>query len=157
VLRPANGILALPIPTTNAFPDGDTHLIPPMAGLGPEWNYLYWANANLPADALVVEIGLADDADKIHLLERMRLVDPAQAAAAAHSERDLNIVNPQQLDSWWQSLGDGTVWEKALRTEYFRRFHPPVYVLVHRGTLPQLGDPVYHDAYATIYLLSTGQ
>jgi hypothetical protein len=157
VLHPAHGILALPIPTTNAFPDGDTHLIPPMARLGPEWNYLYWANANLPADALVVEIGLADDADKIHLLERMRFVDPAQAAAAAHSERDLNIVNPQRLDSWWQSLGDGTAWEKALRTEYVRRFHPPVYVLVHRGTLPQLGDPVYHDAFATIYLLPTGQ
>ena len=147
IIRPAHGILALPIPTTNAFPDGDTHLIPPMTGLGPQWDYLYWANANLPDDALVVEIGLADDANKIHLLERMRFVDPAQAAAAAHSERDLNIVNPQQLDSWWQSLGEGTVWEKALRTEYVRRYHPPIFVLVHRGTLPQLGDPVYHDAY----------
>jgi hypothetical protein len=104
-----------------------------------------------------VEIGLADDANKIHLLERMRFVDPAVAATAQHSERDLNIVNPQRLESWWQSLGEGTVWEKALRTEYVGRFHPPVYVLVHRGTLPGLGQPVYHDEYATIYLLSTGQ
>jgi hypothetical protein len=157
VLRPANGILALPIPAANAFPDGDTHLISPMAGLGPDWNYLYWANAHLPADALVVEIGLADDANKIHLLERMRLVDPAAAAAAAHAERDLNIVNPQRLDSWWQALGPGTVWEKALRTGYVRRYHVPVYVLVHRGDLPQLGEPVYQDAYATIYLLAAGQ
>jgi hypothetical protein len=156
VLRPANGILALPIPTTNAFPDGDTHLVSPMAGLGSGWNYLYWANKNLPADALVVEIGLADDANKIHLLERMRFVDPAEAATAQHSERDLNIVNPQRLTAWWQSLGEGTVWEKALRTEYVRRFHPPVFVLVHHGALPQLGQPVYRDAYATIYLLSTG-
>jgi hypothetical protein len=157
VLQPSHGILALPIPTTNAFPDGDTHLVPPMPGLGSVWNYLYWANKNLPADALVVEIGLADDANKIHLLERMRFVDPAVAATAQHSERDLNIVNPQRLESWWQSLGEGTVWEKALRTEYVGRFHPPVYVLVHRGTLPGLGQPVYHDEYATIYLLSTGQ
>jgi hypothetical protein len=128
-----------------------------MTGLGPEWNYLYWANAHLPADALVVEIGLAEDANKIHLLERMRFVDPAVAATAQHSERDLNIVNPQALDSWWQSLGSGTLWEKALRTEYVRRYHPPMYILVHRGTLPQLGEPVYHDEYATLYLLSTGQ
>jgi hypothetical protein len=157
VLRPPNGILALPIPTANAFPDGYTDLISPMTGLGSGWNYLYWANAHLPADALVVEIGLAEDADKIHLLERMRFVDPAVAATAQHSERDLNIVNPQALDSWWQSLGSGTVWEKALRTEYVRRYHPPVYVLVHHGTLAQLGDPVYHDDYATIYLLPAGQ
>jgi hypothetical protein len=156
-LRPSQGILALPIPTSNAFPDGDTHLISPMADLGRGWNYLSWANAQLPANALVVEIGLADDANKIHLLERMRFMDPAEAAAAQHSERDLNIANPQRLAEWWQSLGGGTVWEKALRTEYVRRFHPPVYVLVHRGTLPQLGQPVYHDEYASIYLLSTGQ
>jgi hypothetical protein len=157
VLRPASGILALPIPVTNAFPDGDTHLISPMRDQGSGWNYLSWVNKNLPADALVVEVGLADDANRIHHLERMRFVDPAEAAAAQHSERDLNIVNPQRLAAWWQSLGPGTVWEKALRTDYVRRFHPPVYVLVHRATLPQLGQPVYHDEYATIYLLSTGQ
>ncbi len=156
-LRPSHGILALPIPTSNAFPDGDTHLISPMAGLGTGWNYLYWVNTNLPADALVVEIGLADDANKIHLLERMRFVDPAEAATAQHSERDLNIVDPQRLAAWWESLGPGSVWEKALRSDYVRRFHPPVYVLVHRGTLPQLGQPVYQDGYATIYLLSSGQ
>jgi len=127
-----------------------------MTGLGLGWNYLYWANAHLPTNALVVEVGLADDANMIHLLERMRFVDLAQADTAAHSERDLNIVNPQQLDSWWQSLGSGTIWEKALRTEYVRRYHPPIYVLVHRGTLPQLGNPVYRDEYATIYLLSEG-
>jgi hypothetical protein len=157
VLRPANGILALPIPTNRAFPDGDTHLIPPMKGLPPGWNYLYWANKNLPANALVVEIGLADDANKIHLLERMRFTDPAEAATAQHSERDLNIVDPQRLESWWSSLGQGTLWEKALRTEYVRRYHVPVYVLIHRGALPQLGPPVYRDDYATIYLLSEGQ
>jgi hypothetical protein len=157
VLRPASGILALPIPNDRAFPDGDAHLIPPTKGLPPEWKYLYWANKNLPADALVVEIGLADDANKIHLLERMRFMDPAEAATAVHSERDFNIVNPQRLESWWQSLGDGTLWEKALRTEYVRRYRVPIFVLIHRGTLPQLGDPVYHDEYATIYILSEGQ
>jgi hypothetical protein len=157
VLRPPNGILALPIPTTNAFPDGDNHLIPPMKGLGPEWNYLYWANAHLPADALVVEIGLADDANKIHLLERMRLADPTEAATAEHAVRDFNIVDPGKIDSWWQGLGPGTAWEKALRTEYVRRYRVPVYVLAHRATLPQLGQPVYQDRYASIYLLSSGQ
>jgi len=99
VLRPSNGILALPIPTSNAFPDGDTHLISPMARLSPAWNYLYWANVHLPADALVVEIGLADEANKIHLLERMRFMDPAELATAVHAERDFASIDTKRLES----------------------------------------------------------
>jgi len=32
-----------------------------------------------------------------------------------------------------------------------------VYVIVHGGRLPDLGEPVYLDEYVTIYLLSRGQ
>jgi hypothetical protein len=157
VLRFENGFLALPIPADHAFPDGDTHLIPPMKRLPPELAYIYWANENLPANALIVEVGLPEDSNRQHLLERMRFVDPADLEKVLHSERDLNIVNSQALNAWWATLGSGTVWEKALRTDYVLKNHVPVYVIVHKGTLAELGEPVYQDAYATIYLLSQGQ
>ncbi|MBN1438993.1 MAG: hypothetical protein JW929_06235 [Anaerolineales bacterium] len=157
VMRFENGFLALPIPVDYAFADGDTHLIPPMKGLPPQLAYLYWANENLPADALVVEIGMPEDSNRIHLLERMRFVDPAELGHVLHAVRDLNIVNPQTLADWWESLGDGTVWEKALRSEYVLQNRVPVYVLVHGAELAELGEPVYRDEYATIYRLSDGQ
>ncbi len=157
VLRFDNGFFALPIPTDRAFPDGDTHLIPPMKGLPPELAYIYWANANLPANALVVEVGLPEDSNRLHLLERMRFVDPAELEQVLHAERDLNIVDPQKLSAWWEGLGSGTVWEKVLRTDYFLQNHVPVYVIVHKRTLVELGEPIYQDDYATIYLLSEGQ
>jgi hypothetical protein len=157
VLRFENGFLALPIPTDRAFADGDTHLIPPMKGLPTELAYIYWINANLPANALLVEVGLPEDSNRLHLIERMRLADPAELATVLHSERDLNIVDPQKLAAWWRALGAGTVWEKALRTAFVLQYHGPVYVLVHKGELPELGEPVYRDLYATIYLLSDGQ
>jgi hypothetical protein len=157
VLRFENGFLALPIPTDRAFADGDTHLIPPMKGLPPELAYIYWANENLPANALVVEVGLPADSNRLHLLERMRFADPAEMETVLHSERDLNIVNPEDLRAWYASLEGDTVWEKALHSEYVARNHAPVYVIVHKGVLPELGEPVYRDEYATIYLLSEGQ
>ena len=155
-LRPENGFLNLPIPTDRAFPDQDTHLLPPAKGLPDELQFISWVNANLPPDALLVEIGLPEDSNKLHLLERLRLVDPAELEMVLHAERDLNIVNPEQLNAWWQGLGAGTVWEKALRTDYVRQHHGPVYVIVHQGALAQLGEPVYQDDYVTIYLLPQG-
>jgi hypothetical protein len=157
VLRFDNGFLALPIPTDRAFADGDTHLIPPMKALPPELAYIYWANENLPVNALVVEVGLPPDSNRLHLLERMRFADPAGLETVLHSERDLNIVNPEELQTWYASLEGGTVWEKALHSEYVTRNHSPVYVIVHKGELPELGEPIYRDGYATIYLLSNGQ
>jgi hypothetical protein len=156
-LRPENGFLALPIPVDNAFPGGDSFLLPPAGEMPDYLQHIAWINNNLPADALLVEIGLPEDSNKLHMIERMRLVDPAELAHVLHSERDLNIVNPQLLDAWWASLGAGRVWEKALRTEYVLRYHVPVYVMVHRGTLPGLGNPVYQDDFVTIYLLSPGR
>ncbi len=156
-LRLEKGWVALPIPTDRAFADGDTHLIPPMPGLPGNLQYIYWANVHTPADALFVEIGLPEDFNKQHLLERMRLLDPAELNHVLHSERDLNIVDPQKLEAWWQGLGGGTVLEKVLRTDYFLRYHMPVYVIVHDGLRTGLGEPVYRDEYATIYLLSPGR
>jgi hypothetical protein len=156
-LRLEEGFIALPIPTDRAFADGDTHFIPPMPGLSQNLQYIYWVNANLPADALFVEIGLPEDSNRQHLLERMRFVDPAELEKVLHSERDLNIVDPQALAAWWRGLGGGSVLDKVLRTEYVLRYHVPVYVIVHEGVLPDLGEPVYRDDFVTIYLLSAGQ
>jgi hypothetical protein len=156
-VRPENGFLVLPIPVDNAFPGGDSFLLPPAGEMPDSLQYIAWVNQNLPADALLVEIGLPEDSNKPHMIERMRLVDPAELGNVLHAERDLNIVNPQALDAWWRSLGGGAVWEKALRTEYVLRYHVPVYVLVHSGTLPELGEPVYQDEFATVYLLASGQ
>jgi hypothetical protein len=84
-------------------------------------------------------------------------VDPAELEKVLHSERDLNIVDPQALAAWWRGLGGGSVLDKVLRTEYVLRYHVPVYVIVHEGVLPDLGEPVYRDDFVTIYLLSAGQ
>ncbi len=156
-LRLETGWIALPIPTDRAFSDEDTHLIPPMPGLPGNLQYIYWANAHTPADALFVEIGLPEDFNKQHLLERMRFVDPAEMEHVLHSVRDLNIVDPQKLEAWWRGLGGGTVPEKALRMDYVLRYHMPVYVIVHGGVWAGLGEPVYRDKYVTIYLLSPGR
>lgn len=156
-LRLEKGWIALPIPTDRAFSDGDTHLIPPMPGLPGNLQYIYWVNVNTPADALFVEIGLPEDSNKQHLLERMRFVDPAELEHVLHSVRDLNILDPQKLEAWWRGLGGGTVLEKALRTDYVLRYHVPVYVIVHNGVRTGLGEPVYRDEYVAIYLLSPGR
>jgi hypothetical protein len=156
-LRLDMGFIALPIPTDRAFADGDTHFIPPMPGLPGNLQYLYWANIHLPADALCVEIGLPEDSNRQHLLERMRFVDPAELVYVLHSERDLNIVDPRALEAWWRELGGGSILDKVLRTEYILRYHVPVYVIVHEGTLPNLGEPVYRDDFVVIYLLPAGQ
>jgi hypothetical protein len=156
-LRFDKGFLALPIPTDRAFADGDTHLIPPMPGPPERLQYLFWINANLPADALFVEINLPEDSNRQHLLERMRFVDPEELAHVMHAVRDLNIIDPHALDAWWRGLGEGTVLEKALRSDYVLRYHVPVYVIVHEGALAGLGEPVYRDDFAAVYLLSRGQ
>jgi hypothetical protein len=62
-----------------------------------------------------------------------------------------------RLDAGQRSPANGAVWEQALRTDYVLRYHVPVYVIVHLGTLPELGAPVYQDDFVTIYLLSQGQ
>jgi hypothetical protein len=157
VLRFENGFLAMPIPTDRAFADGDTHLIPPMPGLPEQLHYIYWVNANLPVDALFVEINLPEDSNRLHLLERMRLTDPAELDKVLHAVRDLNLVDPQALEAWWRGLRGATVLEKALQTDYVLRYHVPVYVIVHKGVMAELGEPVYQDDYVTIYLLSQGQ
>ncbi len=156
-LRLEKGWIALPIPTDRAFSDEDTHLIPPMPGLPGKLQYIYWVNINTPTDALFVEIGLPEDSNKQHLLERMRFVDPAELEHVLHSVRDLNILDPQKLEAWWRGLGGGTVLEKALRTDYVLRYHVPVYVIVHNGVRTGLGEPVYRDEYVSIYLLSPGR
>jgi hypothetical protein len=153
IFRSPGGILALPIPST-AFPDGDTHLIPAMRGLPHSLDYIYYVNEKLPLNALIVETGLPADYNRIHLMERMRLVDPAEVEAIPNGLRDLNLVDPARLDPWWDSLGPGPIWEKALRSEYVRRNHVPVYVLIHNGLLPELGKPIYGDDYAAIYFLN---
>jgi hypothetical protein len=157
VLRFDNGFLALPIPVDYAFADGDTHLIPPMKALPSELQFVYWVNGNLPPEALIVELGLPPDSNRLHLMERMRFVDPADLAAVLHSERDLNIVDPRKLDAWWRSLDGATALEKALRSEYYLQNRVPVYVIVHKGTLEGLGEPVYRDNYVTVYRLSPAQ
>jgi hypothetical protein len=153
IFRSPNGILALPIPAT-AFPDGDTHLIPAMRGLPHSLDYIFYVNENLPLNALIVEVGLTADYNRIHLMERMRLVDPAEVAAIPNGVRDLTLVSPEQLDPWWDSLGPGPIWEKAQRSEYVRRNHVPVYVLIHNALVPELGKPIYQDEYAAIYFLN---
>jgi hypothetical protein len=151
------GWIALPIPSDRAFSDGDTHFIPVFRGLPENLQYVYWVNANLPANALCVEIGLPEDSNRQHLLERMRFVDPAELEKVLHSERDLNIADPETLAAWWSGLGEGTPLEKVMRTEYVLRYHVPVYVIIHDGALEGLGEPVYRDDYVNIYLLSQGQ
>jgi hypothetical protein len=156
-LKFEKGWIALPIPSDRAFSDGDTHFIPVFRGMPDQIQYVYWINANLPVDALFVEIGLPEDFNRQHLLERMRFVDPAESSKVMHSERDLNIADPQALAAWWSGLGGGTLLEKVMRTEYVLRYHIPVYVIVHDGILNGLGEPVYRDDYVNIYLLSQGQ
>lgn len=155
VLRPADGILALPL-LPNAFPDGDNHLIPAMDGLNPYWQYVYWANVNLPRDAVIVETPLPYNYNYTHLLERIRIQDPAEVGAIPNGLRDLTLVSPSRLNDWWTSLGTGTLPEKALRTEYLRRSPVPVYLIVHDAAPGIAETPVYQDSYATIYLLQAG-
>jgi hypothetical protein len=154
-LRLDRGFFALPL-EQNAFPDGDNHLIPAVPALPEALNYIYWANANLPADALVVEIGLPGDYNRLHLLERMCFVDPAEVEAIPNGVRDLTLVNSAQLDAWWSSLGDRTVWEKALHSTYVLDRNVPVYLIVHNGTPGAAGLLVYRDSYVSIYQLRLG-
>jgi hypothetical protein len=152
-VRPEKGFLALPIPVDNAFPGGDSFLLPPATEMPEYLRYIAWVNVHLPKDALLVEINLPEDSNKLHMIERMRLVDPAELDHVLHADRELNIVNADLLLDWWNSLAGDTVWEKALHTEYVLRYHAPVYVMIHQGEMPQLGPSIYADDYVTIYLL----
>jgi hypothetical protein len=154
-LRLPEGFLPLPI-RADAFPDGDNRLIPASNGLNPKWQYIHWANANLPRDAVVVETPIPLNYNFIHLLERMRVADPAEVGSIENGVRDLTLVNPAGLAAWWASLGEGTPAQKALRTEYLRRTPAPVYLIVHGEETAPEGEPLYRDAYAAIYLLQAG-
>jgi hypothetical protein len=154
-VRPENGFIALPIPVDNAFPGGDYFLLPPATERPEHLRYIAWVNVHLPKDALPVEINLTEDSKNLHRIERVRLVDPAEFDHVLHADRVLNIVNPDLLFAWWDSLAGDTVWERVLHTEYVLRYHAPVCVMINRGEMPQLGPSIDTDEYMTIYLLYT--
>jgi hypothetical protein len=154
-LRLEKGFFGIPM-GPSGFPDGDNHLIPALRKLPVSLAYIYWANVALPPDALVVEVGLPLDYNRIHLLERMRFEDPAEVKAIPNAVRDITLVDPDRLDSWWASLGSGAVWEKALRSDYVLRRQVPVYLIVHKGTPGEAGQLIYQDDFVSIYLLQEG-
>ncbi len=154
-LRLPEGFMPLPIPA-DTFADGDNRLIPAFNGLNPEWQYIYWANINLRRDAVIVETPLPGNYNFIHLLERIRIQDPGEVEVVTNGVRDLTLVNPARLAQWWNSLGAGTLPQKALRSEYLRDRQPPVYLVVHAGAAAPEGQPVYQDSYTAVYLLQAG-
>jgi hypothetical protein len=152
VLRPAEGILSLPL-RSDAVADGDTHLIPRYSTTDGGREYVNWANRNLPKNAIVIEIPLPRNYNYVHLLERMRFADPADVAAIPNGERDLTLANPVRLGLWWNSLGSGTLIEKALRATTTQRSLAPVYLIAHGDAVDCTDDPVYQDSFATICIL----
>jgi hypothetical protein len=131
-------------------------LIGAYAGLPPQLAYLRWANAYLPADALVVEEGPLPNDNRLHLLERMRLADPANVREQSAGQRDFTLAGAADLASWWRSLAGSTPEEKAFSTKYVGARKVPVYAIVRIGPAPAGGQLVYQDDYVRIYLISKG-
>jgi hypothetical protein len=144
----------LPMPVT--FPDGDYALIPAYVGLPANIAYIRWANIHLPADALVVEEGPLRNDNRLHLLERMRMADPADVRNQGNGQRDITLAGAANLSGWWQTLAGSTAEEKALSTEYVRQRHVPVYAVVRNGAAPAGGELVYQDEYVRIYQVQKG-
>jgi hypothetical protein len=147
ILRPATSQIALPI----TFPDGDNALIPAFLGLPKELAYIRWANVNLPVDALVAEEGPLPHDNRLHLLERMRIANPADVSVQANGQRDLTLAGGADLDGWWNSLPGLTIAEKAKASAYAQAHHPPIYLIVRSGLVPDGGELVYQDELVRIY------
>jgi hypothetical protein len=151
VVRPSHSWIVLPI----TFPDGDYTLIPAFTGLPQGLEYIYWANANLPANALVVEEGPLPNDNRLHLLERMRLADPADVRNQGAGQRDFTLAGAADVVGWWNALPGATAVEKARASEYVRSRHVPIYAIVRADPPPVNGRLVYADAFVKIYEVPT--
>lgn len=133
------------------------HALVPSAGQAlPSLAYVDWANRNTPEDALFVEEDVAQLPDQFHFLERIQFADPSDVLRQQDGSRDMKV--PGQFlgaEQWWQSLGPGSLLERARGSEYVKFFHPPLYYVSRSGPEPGMGTPVYHDKFVVIYRLGS--
>jgi hypothetical protein len=153
IVRPAESWFVLPV----TFPDGDNALIPAFPGLPKEFAYIRWANDNLPLDALVAEEGPLLNDNRLHLLERMRIANPADVRSQSNGQRDFTLAGAADIAGWWNSLPGQTVVQKAFASAYAKTHHAPIYLIVHSGKAPMGGLLVYQDPLAQIYKMQNAE
>jgi len=127
----------------------------------PNWphplDYIHWINAHAPSSALVVEGDpLPSDDIRLRLLERLRFMSPQSVAALPNGHHDLELLSAVDHTRLQTEMMGKSVLEAALSSRYVQLRKPEIlYVDRGKSTL-DLGKVVYHDAYVTIYEITTG-
>ncbi|MGA2111392.1 MAG: hypothetical protein ABSG98_04490 [Anaerolineales bacterium] len=153
-LHPVQGWVALPGLGGPSSGLGGHSLIPTAESAQPSVAYIAWANRKTPEDALFVEQDIAHVPDQFHFLERMQFADPGDVIQQQDGSRDMKIPGQfQGAEQWWQSLGPGTLLERARRSEYVQSLDPPLYYVSRSGPASGMGNPVYQDKFVVIYRL----
>jgi hypothetical protein len=118
------------------------------------FQYIRWANLHSPANAVFIEETPAKDGIHFRLLERVRFLDPRSVTSLDYFYQDSELIVPSQFDALRKQWADHSLLEAARSSEYLVAHPLPLYYVSRSGMRPDLGVPVYQDAYVFVYFVA---
>jgi hypothetical protein len=120
--------------------------------------YIQWVNRFTEPDALVIEEGIPSQDDlRFRMLERERILDPAQAGGLEYFYHDTDLMSLQQWELYRDSIGEKNLLERAKTSSYCLVRSCVLYDVLRNPDIPGTGSLVYQDAFVRIFRIATGQ
>jgi hypothetical protein len=127
----------------------------PMEPMPGRFQYIYWINANAPANSLIVEYGPLDDDTGFRLLQRLRWIAPDTAETMSLGHTDREAVNPAAWEQFKRKAAGQDPLANALGSAFVATHHPIVYAVLRTADPNITGELVYADAFVRIIRIDT--
>jgi hypothetical protein len=113
--------------------------------------YILWANATTPSNAVFLEEPLIADDVRFRRLERLRYFLPEALGDMTYFSQDAELLYSSELGVLKKQLQGKTLLEAAKTSGFIQANNPPLYYVSRSGVHPELGVPVYSDATTVVY------